>query len=70
MHQAEQQLPEAVLLATLSNELEKLPGEAILILDDHHSIRSAKVQTLLCEVDQYSVYMKIKKGDSLCEDEE
>ena len=37
--QARQQPPEAVLYTTLSNELAELPGEAILVLDDYHTLR-------------------------------
>jgi ATP/maltotriose-dependent transcriptional regulator MalT len=33
--QARQQPPAAILYATLSNELDGLPGEAILVLDDY-----------------------------------
>ena len=47
--QARQQPPEAVLYATLSNELEKLPGEAILVLDDYHTIHNVAVHNLLGE---------------------
>ena len=36
--QARQQPPQAVLYTTFSNELEKLPGECILVLDDYHTI--------------------------------
>jgi LuxR family maltose regulon positive regulatory protein len=48
--QARQQPPEAVLYATLSNELEKLPKEAILVLDDYHTIHGTEVHKLLGEL--------------------
>ena len=45
--QARQQPPDDVLYATLSNELEKLPGECILVLDDYHTIQGEEVHNLL-----------------------
>jgi ATP/maltotriose-dependent transcriptional regulator MalT len=48
--QARQQLPEPVLYATFSNELERLPGEAILVLDDYHTLRGTEVHNLLGEL--------------------
>ena len=48
--QARQQPPDAVLYATLSNELAQLPGEAILVLDDYHTIRGMEVHNLLIEL--------------------
>ena len=45
--QAGPQLPQSVLFATLSNELEELPGEAILVLDDYHTIHDTEVHNLL-----------------------
>ncbi len=48
--QARQQTPETVLFATLSNELENLPGEAILVLDDYHTIQGMEVHNLLNEL--------------------
>jgi LuxR family maltose regulon positive regulatory protein len=48
--QARQQPPQAVLYATFSNELEKLPGEAILVLDDYHTISNVEVHNLLTEL--------------------
>jgi LuxR family maltose regulon positive regulatory protein len=48
--QAWQQPPVAVLYATLSNELAELPREAILVLDDYHTIRSMEVHNLLIEL--------------------
>ncbi len=48
--QARQQPPQAVLSTTFSNELEKLPGECILVLDDYHTIHSVEVHNLLGEL--------------------
>jgi len=48
--QAQQQPPDAVLYATLSNELAELPREAILVLDDYHTIRGTEVHNLLIEL--------------------
>ncbi len=48
--QAQQQPPDAVLYATFSNELEELPGEAILVLDDYHTIHGMEVHNLLIEL--------------------
>jgi LuxR family maltose regulon positive regulatory protein len=48
--QARQQPPDAVLYATLSNELAELPGEAILVLDDYHTIQGVEVHNLLIEL--------------------
>jgi LuxR family maltose regulon positive regulatory protein len=48
--QARQQPPLEVLHTTLSNELEKLPGEAILVLDDYYTIRGVEVHNLLSEL--------------------
>jgi LuxR family maltose regulon positive regulatory protein len=48
--QALQQPPDAVLYATLINELAELPGEAILVLDDYHTIRGTEVHNLLIEL--------------------
>ena len=45
--QAGPQLPQSVLFSTLSNDIEELPGEAILVLDDYHTIRNAEVHHLL-----------------------
>jgi LuxR family maltose regulon positive regulatory protein len=47
---ARQQPPDAVLYATLSNELEKLPGECILVLDDYHIIQGVEVHNLLIKL--------------------
>ena len=44
---ARQQPPQAVLFATFSNDLEKLPGEFILVLDDYHAIHGEEVHNLL-----------------------
>jgi LuxR family maltose regulon positive regulatory protein len=48
--QARQQPPQTVLSTTFSNELEKLPGECILVLDDYHTIHSVEVHNLLGEL--------------------
>ena len=48
--QAQQQPPQAVLYATFSNELEKLPGECILVLDDYHTLHGMEVHSLLSEL--------------------
>jgi LuxR family maltose regulon positive regulatory protein len=48
--QAQGRLPQAVLYATFSNELEELPGEAILVLDDYHAIQGTDVHNLLGEL--------------------
>ncbi len=42
--------PEAVLFTTFINELEELPGEAILVLDDFHKIHGEAVHKLLVEL--------------------
>ncbi len=42
-----QQLPQSILFATFSNELEQLPGEAILVLDDYHTVHGKEVHDLL-----------------------
>ena len=44
---ARQQPSQKVLFATFSNELENLPGECILVLDDYHTIHSVEVHNLL-----------------------
>ncbi len=48
--QAVQQSPKSVLFATFSNELERLPGEFILVLDDYHTIHGVEVHNLLGEL--------------------
>jgi LuxR family maltose regulon positive regulatory protein len=48
--QARQPPPDAVLYATLNNELAELPGEAILVLDDYHTIQGVEVHNLLIEL--------------------
>ena len=48
--QARQQPPQNILFATLSNELEELPGEMILVLDDYHTIHGEEVHALLVEM--------------------
>jgi LuxR family transcriptional regulator, maltose regulon positive regulatory protein len=47
--QARQSPPQNILFATLSNELEELPGEMILVLDDYHAIHGEDVHALLGE---------------------
>ena len=44
------QPPQAALFATFSNELENLPGEFILVLDDYHTIHGEEVHNLLGEL--------------------
>jgi LuxR family transcriptional regulator, maltose regulon positive regulatory protein len=48
--QARQHPPQNILFATLSNELEELPGEMILVLDDYHAIHGEDVHALLGEL--------------------
>jgi LuxR family maltose regulon positive regulatory protein len=48
--QAQQQAPEEILYAKFINELEELPGEVILVLDDYQTIRGADVHNLLGEL--------------------
>ena len=48
--QAQQLPPQAVLFATFSNELAKLAGECVLVLDDYHTIRGVDVHNLLIEL--------------------
>ncbi len=50
---ATQQPPLAALFATLSNELDQLPGSFILVLDDYHTIHSVEVHNLLNELARY-----------------
>jgi LuxR family transcriptional regulator, maltose regulon positive regulatory protein len=45
--QAQQQLPLSILFATFSNELDNLPREAILVLDDYHLVHGNEVHDLL-----------------------
>jgi len=47
---AQQQPPDTVLCATLSNDLEELPGEVILVLDDYQTLHGAEVHNLLIEL--------------------
>ena len=44
------QPPRRYSTATLSNELESLPGEFILVLDDYHAIHGEEVHNLLGEL--------------------
>jgi LuxR family transcriptional regulator, maltose regulon positive regulatory protein len=48
--QAPQKPPLEVLYTTISNELEGLPGEFILVLDDYHTLRGSEVHNLLGEL--------------------
>jgi len=48
--QARQEPPQAVLYATLSNEIEQLPESFILVLDDYHTIQGVEVHNLLIEL--------------------
>jgi LuxR family transcriptional regulator, maltose regulon positive regulatory protein len=48
--QAQRLPPQAVLNITLSNELEELPGEFIIVLDDYHTIQGVEVHNLLGEL--------------------
>ncbi len=48
--QARQQPPDEVIYTTFSNELDKLPGECILVLDDYHTIQGEEVHNLLAEL--------------------
>ncbi len=48
--QAQRLPPQAVLNITLSNELDELPGEFILVLDDYHTIQGVEVHNLLGEL--------------------
>ena len=48
--QAAQPAPEAVLQTMFCNDLQKLPGEAILVLDDYHFIHGKAVHSLLGEL--------------------
>jgi LuxR family maltose regulon positive regulatory protein len=48
--QARQQPSLTVLYTTISNDLTKLPGEVILVLDDYHNIRNLEIHNLLAEL--------------------
>jgi LuxR family maltose regulon positive regulatory protein len=48
--QARQQPPEAVIYTTFCNELEKLPGELIFVLDNYQFIHGKAVHGLLIEM--------------------
>ena len=50
LQQAGVQPPRAFIYTTLSNELEGLPGEFILVLDDYHAIHGEEVHNLLGEL--------------------
>jgi LuxR family maltose regulon positive regulatory protein len=47
---ASQQLPQAVFYTTLCNDLDNLPGEAVLVMDDYQFIRGKEVHDLLGEL--------------------
>ncbi len=47
--QAREQPPLAVLFTTLSNGIEKLPEDFILVLDDYHTIHNMEIHNLLGE---------------------
>ncbi len=47
--QAREQPPLAVIFTTLSNDIERLPKEFILVLDDYHTIHNIEVHNLLGE---------------------
>jgi LuxR family maltose regulon positive regulatory protein len=51
--QAQGQPTETVLYATFSNELAELPGEAILVLDDYHTVQGVDVHNLLIELTRH-----------------
>jgi LuxR family maltose regulon positive regulatory protein len=48
--QSPQQPPQEVLYTSLCNELEELPRESILVLDDYHFIRGKAVHNLLIKL--------------------
>jgi LuxR family transcriptional regulator, maltose regulon positive regulatory protein len=48
--QARQQPSPAVLYTTFGNELEELPGEFIIVLDDYHTLHGVEVHQLLSEL--------------------
>ncbi|MFN2176072.1 MAG: hypothetical protein ACK2U3_08995 [Anaerolineales bacterium] len=48
--QARQQPSLTVLYTTISNDLAKLPGEVILVLDDYHNIRNVEIHNLFGEL--------------------
>ena len=48
-----QQIPRSVLFATFFNELEKLPGELILVLDDYQTLHGHEVHDLIGELIQH-----------------
>jgi LuxR family transcriptional regulator, maltose regulon positive regulatory protein len=48
--QAQRQPPQTVLYATFINELDELPGEVLLVLDDYHTIHNIEVHNLLSEL--------------------
>jgi LuxR family transcriptional regulator, maltose regulon positive regulatory protein len=48
--QARQQPSPAVLYTTFSNELEGLPGDFIIVLDDYHTLHGVEVHQLMSEL--------------------
>jgi LuxR family maltose regulon positive regulatory protein len=48
-----QQIPRSVLFTTFCNELEKLPSELILVLDDYQSLHGTEVHDLIGELIQH-----------------
>ena len=48
--QAPRQAPLKYLTTTLSNEIQRLPGRFILVLDDYHLIRGEAISNLLNEL--------------------
>ena len=48
--QAQRLPPRAVIYTVFSNELEELPGDFILVLDDYHTIHNIEVHNLLGEL--------------------
>ena len=55
-----QKIPYECSLHTFSNDLEKLPGEFILVLDDYHTIHSKEVHDLsteLCFIGQNHLHL-------------
>jgi LuxR family maltose regulon positive regulatory protein len=48
--QARQKPPQSIIFATLSNELQQMPGEFILVLDDYQTIHGTEVHNLLGEL--------------------
>ena len=51
--QSPQALPQAALLSTFSNELDTLPGDFILVLDDYHVIQGEVIPEVLIALTQH-----------------